>query len=125
MHRRAVIGLVLAARGPFAAGAQAADSSALAFAALWRSVCGSKPVRGAQGNPGPNARFAVTGLADAVSGADGRFVIAHVPPGTREIAVHAIGAEPFVRSVDVEPGDTAQITIEMDRVVRLAPIVVT
>ncbi len=82
-------------------------------------------VRDANGNAVGEARVVTVGAEEVRSGADGRFVLANVPIGTREIEVLSIGAQPVVAATDVTVRDTAFVSIELRKIVELPAVVVT
>ncbi|HWP03020.1 MAG TPA: TonB-dependent receptor [Gemmatimonadaceae bacterium] len=60
-----------------------------------------------------------------VANAEGRFVLAHVPPGSRRLWVSAIGYRAYVRDVELAPGDTAHLTVLLEEsVFQLQEVVV-
>jgi hypothetical protein len=70
----------------------------------------------------PNARVVLEDMPEARTDSGGRFVFRNVPTGTRQIEVMAIGLTPVAQSVDVAPGDTAVVVIEIGKAVPLAPV---
>ena len=62
--------------------------------------------------PLAGARVTVVGTTlGAVSAADGRYTIANVPTGIRQLRVQRIGYQPATRSVEVTDGGTATVDI--------------
>ena len=68
-------------------------------------------------------------MADEVqegrSDENGRFWLRDVPAGTRQIEIRAIGAEPATRTVDVRPGDTAVVSVQLKKAATLPEVTVT
>jgi hypothetical protein len=82
-------------------------------------------VRDADGRPVTEARVITSGAEEVRTGVDGRFVLARVPIGTREIDVLAIGAQPVATAADVTMRDTAFVSVELRKIVELPAVVVT
>ena len=76
-------------------------------------------VRDEAGLPVAGARIATDGAAEVRSGTDGRFLIADVPIGTREIEVLFVGRQPTATSADVLPRDTARVEVTLQKVTAL------
>jgi len=76
-------------------------------------------VRGSAGEPVTGARVLSDGVAEARSGADGRFLLRGVLPGTRQIEVLAIGTLPAAAIVDVAPLETSEIEVQLAKVTTL------
>ena len=62
---------------------------------------------------------------EARSDETGRFWLRDVPSGTRQIEIRAIGAEPVSRAVDVRPGDTAIVSVQLKKAATLPEVNVT
>ncbi|HYC49864.1 MAG TPA: carboxypeptidase-like regulatory domain-containing protein, partial [Gemmatimonadaceae bacterium] len=52
---------------------------------------------------------------EARSDENGRFWLRGLPSGTRQIEIGAIGAEPASRAVDIRPGDTAVVSVQLKK----------
>lgn len=78
-----------------------------------------------QGGPMLNARIVLDDSIEARTLADGRFIIPRVVPGTRQIEILALGAVPVVVPLDVFPGDTADVAVQMRRITLLDVVKVT
>lgn len=78
-----------------------------------------------EGVPFAGARVAVDEMSEVRTDSAGRFVIAGVPAGTRQIQVAAVGQDPISRIFDVAPRDTARLRINLDRVTTLGSVRVT
>lgn len=63
--------------------------------------------------------------ASARTGADGRFRLARVQPGTQTIEVRRVGLEPARLVVDVAPGATTTVALTLTKSRLLDPILVT
>jgi hypothetical protein len=74
---------------------------------LFRTQCGVHDFMQSWGMAVGNPYF-------AVSGADGRFTIADIPPGTYEVIAWHPHMELQVREVSIPPGGRAQIAFEFD-----------
>lgn len=70
----------------------------------------------------PNARVLLEDMPETRTDTGGRFFFRAVPTGTRQIEVMAIGLAPVAQSVDVAPGDTATVVIEVTKAVALTPV---
>jgi hypothetical protein len=82
-------------------------------------------VTSANGAPFPDARVAIDDVPEVRTGADGRFVLRSVPPGTRQISFLAVGLTPLSQTVDVPAGDTAVVSVQLDKVPTLDAVRVT
>ncbi len=75
--------------------------------------------------PGVQVLFPELGLR-ADTDSEGRFQLAVVRPGEHRLSVYALGCELATRTVEVEPGQTAQVTVEVGpRAFALDELVVT
>jgi hypothetical protein len=72
--------------------------------------------------PVPLARVVTDGVPEVRSGPDGRFLIANVPVGTRQIEVMAIGRTPATAVVDVTANDTVTVALELQKLTQLGPV---
>ena len=77
------------------------------------------------GGPLFNARVVLDDSTEVRSGPDGRFVLSHVNPGTRQVEVLAIGAVPVVSAIDVMPNETSTLAVQLRRVTTLDVVQVT
>ena len=77
-------------------------------------------LRGAGGQPVPNARVIVWGSGlTAMSGADGRARLADLPTGSYLLDVRALGYEPHRRIVDLLPDSTVAVAVGMEKLMLL------
>ncbi len=68
-------------------------------------------------------RVSVREGASTVIDADGGFIIRNIPPGTQWVNVQAIGRTPSAQAVDLRPGDTTWLDVELFALpVTLAPM---
>ena len=75
--------------------------------------------------PGVQVLFPELGLR-AETDSDGGFRLAEVRPGEHRLTVYALGCELATRTVDVEPGQTTQVTVQVGpRAFALDELVVT
>ncbi|MBL0171832.1 MAG: carboxypeptidase regulatory-like domain-containing protein [Gemmatimonadaceae bacterium] len=79
-------------------------------------------VTNAAGLPLSNAAVAIDTMPEVRTGENGRFLVRHVPPGTRQAAVVVIGMQPYVVTFDVRVGDTAQLVVPMTSVQTLSAV---
>lgn len=70
-------------------------------------------VTGPDGEPVVDARIVVNDELEVRSAFDGSFTMRHVPAGTQQVAVFAIGMKPETRAIDLAPGDTHTVAIRM------------
>lgn len=49
----------------------------------------------------------------ATTDAAGKFVINHVPPGPHKVAVQKLGYDPAARNIELAPGQTLELTIQI------------
>ncbi len=82
-------------------------------------------VRDDGGQPVVGARVVTSGADEVRTGADGRFALANVPIGTREIEILAVGVQPVVAAADITTPDTAFIAVEVRKIHELPAVVVT
>ena len=62
----------------------------------------------------PGARITIAGHASfALSGADGRYVLAGIPAGPATLRVQLLGYRPFERSIRVPAGDTLRVNVSL------------
>ena len=80
-------------------------------------------VHDANGKPASGVAIQSAGSVETRTDADGRFILHHVPLGTREIEARSVGMLPASTTVDVTARDTAFVEFTLDRVMTLAPIV--
>ena len=107
-------GLVLLALLPRAASAQAPGS-----------VSGQVVYSGGPVVPGVQVLFPGLGLR-ADTDSEGRFDLAVVRPGEHRLSVYALGCELVARTVQVEPGTTTRVTVQVGlRAFALDELVVT
>lgn len=71
------------------------------------------------GLPAAGVAISVDGGERVRTDADGRFIVAGVHPGTRQLEARQIGAEPLLETVDVKPRDTAVVSLQLGRAVLL------
>jgi protocatechuate 3,4-dioxygenase beta subunit len=76
-------------------------------------------VTSASGEPLADARIIMDQVPAVRSDGEGRFTLASVPAGTRQIEVFAIGATPVLEIADVIPGNTTTVAVKLQRVLRL------
>jgi hypothetical protein len=86
-----------------------------------RGVVAGTVVRGT-GTPFADARVVIDDVGEARTDSVGRFVIAGVPTGTRQLQILAVGADPIIRTVDVAPGDSTRVHVNLDRITRLGSV---
>ena len=79
----------------------------------------------AAGRSFADARIVMDEVPEARSGADGRFTIPRVPIGTRQLEVRSIGLMPIVAVVDVMPGETVPLALNVGSRTILKPVRVT
>jgi hypothetical protein len=73
----------------------------------------------ANGRPISAARVVIGDLPEIRTDNDGRFIARNVPAGTQTIEASAIGVSPGSATLDVTPGDTTRVQIELGKVVAL------
>lgn len=76
-------------------------------------------VLGANGAPLAGATVTADGAPAARSGDDGRFTIAGVPTGSRQVSANAIGMQPLDAVVDVTTRDSNVVTLSFQHVTTL------
>ena len=76
-------------------------------------------VTGQAGKPLRDALVVSDVAPEARTDADGHFVLRDVPAGTQQIEVRAIGLAPVVATVDVIAHDTANVVVQLTKVVTL------
>lgn len=109
-----LVGLALFALLPQAASAQAPGG-----------VSGQVVYRGGPAVPGVQVLFPGLGLR-ADTDSEGRFELAVVRPGQHGLSVYALGCELATRTVEVEAGQAAQVTVQVGpRAFALDELVVT
>jgi hypothetical protein len=90
------------------------------------AVAGRVLVRADTGAPAPAPRAAVTIVGTAVAAttnADGRFLLAPVPPGQRTLRVRLPGHGTVDRTIRLRDGDTLRVEVVLERSVQLlAPV---
>jgi Carboxypeptidase regulatory-like domain len=79
----------------------------------------------ASGRSFADARIVMDEVPEVRSGADGRFKIPGVPIGTRQLEVRSIGLMPIVAVVDVMPGETVPLALNVGSRTTLHPVRVT
>ena len=97
-------------------GPRAGDSTGLARG----TVAGV--VTNEQGAPVPDVRVHTDGAAETRSDSAGRFILRQLAVGTREVDVLSIGSASGSQIVDVLPGDTARVAIQLRKVTVLKPV---
>jgi hypothetical protein len=78
-----------------------------------------------EGGPMVGARVILDDSTEVRSLPDGRFTLPGVAAGTRQIEVLAIGAMPVVAAIDVMPGETSSLAVQLRRVTTLDVVEVT
>lgn len=73
------------------------------------------------GLPFADARVIMDEVPEARTDSAGRFLLARVPAGTRQLQVLAVGLDAVTRVVDVAVGRTTEIVVNAERVTTLAP----
>jgi hypothetical protein len=73
----------------------------------------------ANGRAVSSARVVIDDMPEIRTDAEGRFLARNVPAGTRQVEASAIGVSPGAATVNVVPGDTAHVQIELGKVVSL------
>ncbi|MGH7619385.1 MAG: carboxypeptidase regulatory-like domain-containing protein [Gemmatimonadaceae bacterium] len=68
------------------------------------------------------ARVRTDGSPEVRTDADGRFTLAGVPAGTRELEVLSLGRVPVLSTVDVRPHDTSLVVVRLQKLVTLSAI---
>ena len=76
-------------------------------------------VRNASGGAVSGARIDAPGLREVRSDPQGRFMIRDVPAGTTQLDIMAIGMVPGAAVVDVPPGDSVLVDVEVQKVTPL------
>jgi hypothetical protein len=79
-------------------------------------------VTGPAGQPVGDARVITGGLPEVRTDAEGRFVLAGVPAGTRQVEVSTIGAAPVLAIADVSPGKAASVAVTLQKIVTLETV---
>lgn len=79
-------------------------------------------VTGVGGRPVPNARIRMDEVPETHTSADGRFLLAGIPAGTRQLDIQSLGMTPLSLIIEVGARDTARITAEMKRVTTLGTV---
>ena len=82
-------------------------------------------VTDSSGRPVPEARVVADGVPELRTDSAGRFTVRHVPIGSRQVEVLAIGMSPVVSVVDVTAADTATVFATMRRITTLDVVRVT
>ena len=77
------------------------------------------------GKPVVNARVITDGAPELRSDSAGRFAVRAVPTGTRQVEVLAIGMSPSLSTVDVTPGDTVHLGLQLRRITTLDVVRIT
>jgi hypothetical protein len=80
---------------------------------------------GPDGGAFMNARIVLDDSSEVRSGVDGRFIMRNVRAGTRQVEVFSIGISPVVSAVDVLPGETSTLALQLQRVTTLDVVQVT
>lgn len=78
-----------------------------------------------EGGPMLGARVILDDSTEVRSLPDGRFTIPSVAAGTRQVEVLALGSMPAVLAVDVMPGETSSLAVQLRRVTTLDVVEVT
>ncbi len=81
-------------------------------------------VRDAAGQPIAGARIVTDGRRNA-DRCRGRFVVLSVPSGTRQVDALAIGSAPATSTVDVLPGDTVVLNLQLTKATALDAVQVS
>lgn len=76
-------------------------------------------VSDASGQPVEGARIVMPGMPESRTDAEGKFVLAGVPVGTRQLEVLDVGTVPNVVVADVVPRSTTNVAVTLQRVVML------
>jgi hypothetical protein len=76
-------------------------------------------VSGSDGEPIVGAHVQTDSLPDAVTDTAGRFTFGRVPSGSAQFDVLTIGSLPTTRIVDVVPGETTHVAVQVQTVVTL------
>ena len=79
-------------------------------------------VQGSDGQPVANAVVYIGGLAELRTDSSGRFVARGIPVGSQQIEAFAVGRLPQSRVANVRAGDTARVTLALDRVTLLRAV---
>jgi hypothetical protein len=87
------------------------------------TIAGS--VSDSSGKPVVNARVVTDDVPEVRTDSGGRFVVRGVPTGTRQVEALALGMAPSWTTVDVQPGDTVQLTLQLKRITTLDVVRVT
>lgn len=104
------------------AGAEETSAAMLATAPAGPSGTVIGIVTNASGMPIANAAVAVDTMAEVRTGEDGRFLVRHVPIGTRQVSIVAIGMSPHTTTFDLREGDTTRLAIPMSGVQLLSEV---
>ena len=78
-----------------------------------------------EGGPMLGARIILDDSTEVRSLPDGRFTIPGVAAGTRQVEVLGLGAVPVVAAIDVLPGETSSMAVQLRRVTTLDVVEVT
>ena len=78
-----------------------------------------------EGGPMLGARIILDDSTEVRSLPDGRFTIPGIAAGTRQVEVLALGSMPVVAAVDVLPGETSALAVQLRRVTTLDVVEVT
>jgi len=98
------------------------DLSLASSATLVGTINGQ--VRDALGQPMSRVRVVTDGAVAVLTGEDGRFTIANVPAGTRQIGVPGGVKVPAVGVVEVAVHDTVAVSFVVDRITAADPVAV-
>ncbi len=79
-------------------------------------------VQGTDGRPVPNAVVFVGTVAETRADSSGRFELRDVPVGSHQIEAFAIGRLPQSRVANVRAGDTARVSLALERVTALKAV---
>jgi hypothetical protein len=72
-----------------------------------------------QGQTVAGARVLMEGLSEVRTDTGGRFRLTDVPAGTRQIEVLSVGVAPALAVADVRPGDSAVVSVRLEKVLTL------
>jgi hypothetical protein len=103
-----------------------ADSSVVAPNATGGSVVAAS-IRDSTGRALPDARMSISGVTgEWRTNASGTLAARGIPPGERVVTITGIGFERERRLMDLAPGDSASVDVEMTRLItRLSTMTIT
>lgn len=79
-------------------------------------------VQGVDGEPVANAVVYIGGLAELRADQNGRFLALDIPVGSHQIEAFAIGRLPQSRVASVRAGDTARVTLALEKITTLTAV---